>query len=147
MERIHSSTKRCGFIYDSEYGSKESLPVNITARGLATYLILRCVGRGVRLGSENSSGAGGAGGALKSGDLEIWEFGDLETWKSRNLQIWGPGNPENCVPKIQKQISKFKSVLPKMLARSGLVGNKSSWPYLGPSEAIFSIGPKNPKNV
>ena len=34
-----------------------------------------------------------------------------------------------------------------MLARSGLVGKKSSWPYLGPSEAIFSIGRKNPKNA
>ena len=34
-----------------------------------------------------------------------------------------------------------------MLARSGLVGKKSSRPYLGPSEAIFSIGRKNPKNA
>ena len=32
-----------------------------------------------------------------------------------------------------------------MLARIGLVGKKSSRPYLGPSEAIFSIGLKNPK--
>ena len=34
-----------------------------------------------------------------------------------------------------------------MSARSGLVGKKSSQPYLGPSEAIFSIGRKNPKNA
>ena len=34
-----------------------------------------------------------------------------------------------------------------MSARSGLVGKKSSRPYLGPSEAIFSIGRKNPKNA
>ena len=34
-----------------------------------------------------------------------------------------------------------------MSARSGLVGKKSSRPYLGPSEAIFSIGRKNQKNV
>ena len=34
-----------------------------------------------------------------------------------------------------------------MSARSGLVGKKSSRPYLGPSEAIFSIGQKNPKNA
>ena len=34
-----------------------------------------------------------------------------------------------------------------MSARSGLVGKTSSWPYLGPSEAIFSIGWKNPKSV
>ena len=35
------------------------------------------------------------------------------------------------------KFSKLKSVLPKMSARSGLVRKKSSWPYLGPSEAIF----------
>ena len=40
----------------------------IAARVLATYLIPGCVGRGVRLGSENSSGAGaGAGGAAGGG--------------------------------------------------------------------------------
>ena len=33
-----------------------------------------------------------------------------------------------------------------MLARSGLVGKKTSRPYLGPSEAIFSMDRKNPKN-
>ena len=33
-----------------------------------------------------------------------------------------------------------------MSARSGLVGKKSSRPYLGPSEAIFSMDWKNPKN-
>ena len=33
-----------------------------------------------------------------------------------------------------------------MLARSGLVGNKSSRPYLGPSEAIFFMDRKNQKN-
>ena len=32
-----------------------------------------------------------------------------------------------------------------MSARSGLEGNKSSRPYLGPSEAIFSTGRKNSK--
>ena len=93
--------------------------VQIAARALAMYLIPGCVGRGVRLGSEGSSvgGGGGVGGG-------VWKFG---------------------VQKMKKKISKFKSVLPKMLARSGLVGKKSSWPYLGPSEAIFSIGRKNPK--
>ena len=60
---------------------------NIAARALVTYLILGCVGRGVRLGSESSSGGGGAGG----GD---WKFGNLGTWKSVNLEIWRPVNPE-----------------------------------------------------
>ena len=36
---------------------------------LATYLIPGCVGRGVRLGSESSSGGGGV---WKSGNHEIW---------------------------------------------------------------------------
>ena len=60
----------------------------IAARALATYLIPGCVGRGVRLGSENSSATATAavGGVWKSGNLEIWDFG--------NLEIWGPGNPE-----------------------------------------------------
>ena len=34
-----------------------------------------------------------------------------------------------------------------MSARSGLVGNKSSWPHLGPSGPIFCVGQKNPKNA
>ena len=34
-----------------------------------------------------------------------------------------------------------------MLARSGLVGKKSSRPHLGPSEAIFSMDRKNQKNA
>ena len=83
---------------------------------LATYLIPGCVGRGVRLGSENSSGAGcGAGGVWKSGNLEIWKSGNLEiwgpggTWKSRNLEIWGPGNSEIWAPTNQQtQILKIQ---------------------------------------
>ena len=45
------------------------------------------------------------------------------------------------------KLSKIKSVLPKMSARSGLVGKKSSWPYWGPSEAIFSMDRKKQKNI
>ena len=42
---------------------------------LATYLIPGCVGRGARLGSESSSGAGAAsGGVWKSGNLESKTF-------------------------------------------------------------------------
>ena len=48
---------------------------------LATHLIPGCIGRGVRLGSENLFGSG----VWKSGNLEILEFGDLGTWKSRNV--------------------------------------------------------------
>ena len=70
-------------------------------------------------------------------DLEIQKFGDLGTWKSRRLRS----------KKSEKKISKSKSVLPKMSARSGLVGNKSSWPYLGPSKAILSKDQKNQKTI
>ena len=49
-------------------------------------MIPGCGGRGVRLGSENSSG----GGAWKSEDLEIQKI------------IWGPGNPEIWGPKNQR---------------------------------------------
>ena len=41
----------------------------------------------------------------------------LGIWKSGNLEVW----------KFGIQNSKSKSVLPKMPARSGFVGNKSSW--------------------
>ena len=67
----------------------------VEARALATYLIPGCVGRGVRLGSENSSGGGGGGGG--SG-----------VWKSGNLETWGPGNPEIWVPKNKKSILKIQ---------------------------------------
>ena len=48
----------------------------VAARVLATYLIPGCAGRGVRLGSESSSGGAGAGaaGIWKSGNLEIWKI-------------------------------------------------------------------------
>ena len=50
-------------------------------------------------------------GIWRSGDLEIWEFGDLGTWGNLGFK---------------KEQSKFKSILPKMSARSGLVGKESS---------------------
>ena len=110
--------------------------LNIAARALATCLIPGCVGRGVKLGPENSSR--GAGGAWKSGDLDIWEFGNLETWKSRNFEIWGPGNPESWGPNNPpKKCSKSKSVLPKLSARSGLVGKNPPGPILGHPRPFF----------
>ena len=39
----------------------------VAARVLATYLVPGCVGRGVRLGSENSSGGAGGAGAGAAG--------------------------------------------------------------------------------
>ena len=66
---------------------------------LATYLIPGCVGRGVKLGSENSSGgaAAGAGGVWKSGDLEIQQFGIQQNTKNENYQ-----NPNPFCPKCRQ---------------------------------------------
>ena len=57
---------------------------NMAARALATYLIPGCVGRGVRLGSESSSGGGGV---WKSGNLEIQKFGVQKIKKIKILKI------------------------------------------------------------
>ena len=67
----------------------------------------------------------------------------LGIWKSGNLEIWKFG-----IHKIQKKkISKSKSVLPKMSARSGLAEKKNSRPHLGPFGANFSMGQKNALNI
>ena len=74
------------------------------------------------------------------------EAGKSRFWKSENPDFWDLEIHKFGVQKIKKiKFPNFKSVLPKMLARSGLVGKKSSRPYLGPSEAIFSMDQKNPK--
>ena len=64
---------------------------------------------------------------LEIWDLEIQKFGDLGTCKSRNV---GFKKYIKC-----QNISKSKSVLPKMSARSGLVGKNHRgpiWDHLGP---------------
>ena len=64
------------------------LLAQVAARAFATYLILGCVGRGVRLGSEGSSvGVGGGGGVWKSGDLKIQKFGVQKMEKIKILKI------------------------------------------------------------
>ena len=68
-------------------------------------------------------------------------------WMRPGPRIWKSG--KFGIEKKSKKIklSKSKSVSPKMLARSGLVGKNSSRPHLGPSLAIFCVGRKNRKNV
>ena len=75
------------------------------------------------------------------------------------MEIWGPGNPEIWrfgELEIQKfgvqQIKQIKNL--KIQIRSAqnvgkvwISRKKSSRPYLGPSEAIFSIDRKNQKNI
>ena len=110
----------------------------IAARALATYLIPGCVGRGVKLGSESSSGGAGAGGGAGnlSVDLEIWEFGDLGTWKSRNV-----GSKKSRKSKF----SKSKSVLP--IENVGKVWISRKTILLVPFGAISGIFSTHRKNV
>ena len=65
----------------------------VAARVLATYLIPGCVGRGVRLGSENSSGGAAGGGVWKSGghfsEKKKGACGNVPT-SSGLPEIWGP---------------------------------------------------------
>ena len=108
------------------------LALQIAARVLAAYLVPGCVGRGARLGSENSSGAGAVGGVWKSGNLETW---DLE------IQKFG-------VQKIKKiKILKIQIRSAQNVGKVWISRNKSSCPYLGPSEAIFSMDRTNAKNA
>ena len=91
---------------------------DIAARALATYLIPGCVGRGVRLGSESSSGGAGAGaggGVWAQARAQAWaqaraparaqaraQARFLEFWKSGNLEIWEFGIPKKSKNKILK---------------------------------------------
>ena len=69
----------------------------VAARALATYLIPGCVGRGVRLGTENSSGAAGAGVGVvwKSGNVcwhqnwsEMGPYGSIWLDTAAKMIVW-----------------------------------------------------------
>ena len=53
---------------------------------------------------------------------------------------------KNSLEQRTHNLGASKSVLPKMSARSGLVG-KTSWPHLGPFGVNFSLGRKNAKHT
>ena len=89
--KLCNSLPRCSYTLLYMNSSQQGL--------LSTYLIPGCVGRGVRLGSENLS-TGGAG-VWKSGNLKICGPGNLGignpksgagVWISGNLKICRPGN-------------------------------------------------------
>ena len=108
--------------------------IKIAARALVTYLIPGCVGRGVRLGSESSSGCGGF---WKSGNLEIWEFGDPGGWKSRN---WDPKNEK--IKNLKIQIRSAQNVGKVWISRKKII-----LAPLGATSGHFFHGPKKPKNT
>ena len=57
-------------------------------------------------------------------------------------EIWGPKNEKKKKMKIFKiQIRSAQNVGQVWISRK-----RSSWPYLGPSEVIFSMDRKNAKN-
>ena len=70
----------------------------------------------------------------------------MDEARPRNLEIWEIWDRKK-IPKIKIIKIKIKSVSPKMLARSGLVGKNSPRPHVGPSLAIFCVGRKNRKNT
>ena len=147
----------------------------VAARVLATYFIPGCVGRGVRLGSENSSGgAAGAGGG------GVWAQVDGPTWGPSGWAHVGPTHERNGVKFLkicfthEKNGGKFLKIFfthekiggkvgtptnPKIKSsqnqnpfcpncrRGFLCRRKASPPHLGPSRPIFSVGRKNPKIV
>ena len=84
-----------------------------------------CVGRGVRLGSESSSGgAGGAGGVWESGNLGILKSGNLEIWK-----FW-----------IQQfQEMKIRKIKIRVTQNVGKVWNSRKQIPLAPFPAISNI--------
>ena len=66
-----------------------------------------------------------------------------------NLGIQDSGNPEiwDLEKSKEYKFSKSKSVSPKMLARSGWVGQNNSRPHLGPFQVIFSMGQTKCQNL
>ena len=74
------------------------------------------------------SRGGAGGGVCKSGNLEILEFGVQKI--------------KNKIRILKIQIRSAQNVGKVWISRK-----KTSRPYLGPSEAIFSIGRKNRKIV
>ena len=117
----------------------------IAARVLATYLIPGCVGRGVRLGSENSSGAGGVWGPPTWGPPHLAHAGPKwvgpcgaqmggPTRGPSGWAMWGPSGWAHMGPKWV-----------------GPRGAQVGGPKLGPSGAQGGPKPKfwdptNPKN-
>ena len=135
MARCHMASQRCFGVFIPQtglalMGFSRYCPSSLD---LTNFVVWRCRGdaaevpRTVRRPAQVGPGLAQA---------SVWEFGNLGTWTSRNL---GSKNV------TKYEFLKFKSVPPKMSARSGLVGNKSSWPHLGPSGPIFCVGRKNAK--
>ena len=74
----------------------------VAARALATYLIPGCVGRGVRLGSENSSAGGGVWKSGNHDSQKVLPRGSKkEAHDSKKVLPWGPKKRPITPNKIQ----------------------------------------------
>ena len=103
--------------------------VLIAARVLATYLIPGCVRRGVRLGSENSSGAGG-----------VWAQARAQAGPKPGPS-WAQAGSQK-IPKIK--ILKIKVRSAQNAGKVWISSKKLSWPSLG---SLFAWAGKIPKNI
>ena len=71
----------------------------VAARALATYLVLGCVGRGVRSDLRVRPGPAAPVAPAPAAPAACV---DLGIWKFANLEVWGFGNPEIGGPKLPK---------------------------------------------
>ena len=65
---------------------------------------------------------------------------------SGDLEIWGPGNQGISNPKKYKKKLRIQIRSAKNVGKVWIGRKKSSWPDLGPSQVIFSMG-RIKKNV
>ena len=72
---------------------------------------------------------------------QAWLGRFLEIQESRNLQIWHPKNQQKY------RFSKSKSILPKMSARSGLIGKHPPGPISCHFKPFFYAPPPAPKKT
>ena len=71
-------------------------------------------------------------------DAFVQEFGIRCMAAFEHMGSWKSGNPENWDP-IQEALSKYKSVSPKMLARSGLAGEILLGPFGASSKKKWEL--------
>ena len=142
----------------------ESIQKLIAARALATHLIPGCVGRGVRLESESSSGGGVW--ARAPGPAQGPQLGPSRapagpkpgpsraqagskpgpSWAQAGPKP-GPSQKFGTQHKSNKKILKIKIRVAQNVGKVWIGRKKKSWPHLGPSGPIFCEGRKNAKNV
>ena len=115
---------------------------------LVTYFIPGCVGRGVRLGSENSSGAGGMGPSPGAGP-SLGPSPGPSLGPSRvqaRAQAWAQAGPELGAQKIQKiRILKIKIRSAQNVGKVWISRKKNLPAPFGAIPGHFLLGPEKSK--